>query len=246
MRKSKKRRGRGEASIYQRKSDGRWVGAIVVGYNAETGKPRRKVVYGKTKEEVQAALDELRGKVKAGLADGDSLPLRRAIDFWLSGQVKPHADEATYRLYQQRIRDHILPQLGGHPVAAITPYMVQAWNEELERQGCTPNLRKNCAKLLRRCLDQCVKYGYIRTNPAASNAYPARTPKTFTPSTPTRSSASWPSPADTDSPPSGSWPWTRECGKGKCWPWNGPTWTSPAAPSASRSRSAPRKAALRE
>ena len=172
MRKTKKRRGRGESSIYYRKSDGRWVGAVVVSYNAETGKPRRKVVYGKTKDEVQTALDELRGKVKAGLADGDSLPLRRPIDFWLSGQVKPHADEATYRLYQQRIRDHILPQLGGHPVAAITPYMVQAWNEELERQGCTPNLRKNCAKLLRRCLDQCVKYGYIRTNPAREQRLP--------------------------------------------------------------------------
>ena len=165
MRNTKKRRGRGEGSIYQRDSDNRWVGSVVVGYKADTGRPVRKVVYGATKEEVQTALDELRGKVKAGVGDGDKLPLRHALDFWLSGQIKPHADEATYRLYQQRIRDHILPTLGHHPIAAISPYVIQAWNEDLECRGCTPYLRKNCAKLLRRCLDQCVKFGYIRTNP---------------------------------------------------------------------------------
>ena len=183
MRKSKKRRGRGEGSIYQRESDGRWVGSVVVGYSAATGRPKRKVVYGDTKEEAQAKLDALRGKVTAGIADGDKMRLSIAIDFWLSGQVKPHADEATYRLYQQRIRDHILPRLGHQPVAAISPFMVQAWDEELERQGCTSNLRKNCAKLLRRCLDQCVKYGYIRTNPAREQRLPRSRAKEIHPLT---------------------------------------------------------------
>ena len=181
MRNTKKRRGRGEGSIYPRKSDGRWVGSVVVGYKADTGRPIRKVVYGATKEEAQAALDELRGKVKAGVADSEKLPLRHALDFWLSGQIKPHADEATYRLYQQRIRDHILPTLGHHPVAAISPYVIQAWNEDLERQGCTPNLRKNFAKLLRRCLDQCVKFGYIRTNPAREQRLPRSHSKEINP-----------------------------------------------------------------
>jgi integrase len=166
MRKTKTRRGRGEGSIYFRESDGRWVGSVVVGYSAETGRPLRRNVYGATKEEALEKLDALRGKVKAGAADGDKLPFRNAIDFWLAGQVKPHADEATYRLYQQRIRDHILPHLGHIAVAALNPYLIQNWGEELERQGCTPNLRKNCSKLLRRCLDQCVEFGFIRSNPA--------------------------------------------------------------------------------
>ena len=46
--RSKRRRGNGEGSIFQR-ADGYWVGTINIGYN-EAGKRRRKTVYGETKK----------------------------------------------------------------------------------------------------------------------------------------------------------------------------------------------------
>jgi integrase len=44
------RRGSGEGSIYQRK-DGRWCAQVSLGYKPG-GKPHRKLLYGKTRNEV--------------------------------------------------------------------------------------------------------------------------------------------------------------------------------------------------
>ena len=42
------RRANGEGSIVQRKSDGKWVGSITIGYD-EKGKQKKKIIYGKIK-----------------------------------------------------------------------------------------------------------------------------------------------------------------------------------------------------
>lgn len=173
MRKTKKRRGRGEGSIYQRESDGRWVGSVVVGYDATNGRPLRKNVYGTTKEEAQEKLDELRRKVKAGEPDGEALLFRNALEFW-TGDVRCRVDARTVALYRQRVKDHILPHLGHYPVARITPFMVSAWLEELEKKGASAALRAECLKLVRRSLTQCVDYGYLKTNPAKKVSMPRK------------------------------------------------------------------------
>ena len=49
------RRGNGEGAVYQRASDGRWLGAVVVGYDPE-GRPRRKTVSARTRSEAVAKL----------------------------------------------------------------------------------------------------------------------------------------------------------------------------------------------
>ena len=42
------RRDNNEGSIFQRKSDGLWVGCITIGYD-EKGRQKKKVVYGKNR-----------------------------------------------------------------------------------------------------------------------------------------------------------------------------------------------------
>src|SRR2546426_281472 len=46
-----KRRGHNEGGIYQRASDGLWVGSVNLGYGPD-GKRKRKVFYGKKRPEV--------------------------------------------------------------------------------------------------------------------------------------------------------------------------------------------------
>jgi len=171
MRNTKRRRGRGEGSIYQRESDGRWVGSVVVGYSAE-GKPRRKVVYGDTKEEAQRLLNDLLQRAGAGEADAGKRPLRSVLDFWLDCNVKARVDPATYALHKQRVTDYILPHLGHYAVAALNEYMVRTWYEDLEKAGCSLDLRNKCGQLLRRCLDKCVGDGDIKTNPTRKLSLP--------------------------------------------------------------------------
>ena len=62
---SRKRRGRGEASVFER-ADGQWVGAISLGYD-DKGKRNRKTVYGSTKGEVQEKIDDLKNDARAGI-----------------------------------------------------------------------------------------------------------------------------------------------------------------------------------
>jgi hypothetical protein len=58
----KKRRGRGEGSVFQRE-DGVWVGSLSLGLTAG-GKRNRKTVYGATKKEVLDELDRLRSEAQ--------------------------------------------------------------------------------------------------------------------------------------------------------------------------------------
>ena len=55
-----KRRGNGEGSITKRK-DGRWQGSILIGYDLETGRPKRKYFYSRTRKEVQEKINKGEG-----------------------------------------------------------------------------------------------------------------------------------------------------------------------------------------
>jgi len=59
------RRSNHEGSIYQRKSDGLWLGVAHVGYDS-SGKPLRKYVSSKKRPEVVKKLKELRRRIDDG------------------------------------------------------------------------------------------------------------------------------------------------------------------------------------
>ena len=53
-----KRRGRGEGSVFRRKSDGRWCAAFVAGYR-EDGQPRRVTLYGDTQARSRSCMNSI-------------------------------------------------------------------------------------------------------------------------------------------------------------------------------------------
>ena len=91
------RRMNGEGSVYQRTSDGRWVGAVTVGYTA-TGTMRRKTVTAKTKAEVLTKMRAVRRNLEDGLpTPDDRLTVGQVLDRWMNDvlrhQVAPIAFE---------------------------------------------------------------------------------------------------------------------------------------------------------
>ncbi|MCI0464799.1 MAG: site-specific integrase [Gemmataceae bacterium] len=161
----KKRRGRGEGSLYQRE-DGLWVGSIVVGYNPETGNARRKVVYGNTKEEARKKLLDLQQKSLAGQLGASTMTLKSCLEFWLDVVVRVKVDPGTYALHRQRVKDYILPYLGHVRLAGLTPFMVAQWYQDLEKEGRSADLRNKVGQLLRRCLKHAVGFGLLHDNVA--------------------------------------------------------------------------------
>ena len=75
------RRHHGEGSIYQRSSDGRWVGVVEAG-TGPGGARKRRIVTAKTKRELLPKLKRLQAEVGVGI-DDEQITLDRWLDRWL-------------------------------------------------------------------------------------------------------------------------------------------------------------------
>ena len=57
------------------------------------------------------------------------------LNIWLNNYIKPSAKERTYIRYEQLIRTHIVPKIGGNDVNDLTPIVLQSFVTELLNSG---------------------------------------------------------------------------------------------------------------
>jgi integrase len=155
-----KRRGHGEGAIYQRKGDGRWVGALIL----PNGK--RKSLYAKTRADVTA---KLRAAMK-GLDDGISLDTDRQtvasyLDKWLAAGVKPSVRVKTYEGYESIVRVRVAPDIGRKQLAKLTALDLQALYTELADAGLSARSVHHTHRVLHRAFVQAVRWNLIVRNP---------------------------------------------------------------------------------
>src|SRR5262245_19885141 len=101
---ARRRRGHGEGGVYQRTSDGRWVGSLTVG-RTPAGRQKRRVVYGDTKAEVLGKLREIQNQFDAGtLADPSTLTLEGFLKRWTEtvGKTKRATTQDRRRIYIEK------------------------------------------------------------------------------------------------------------------------------------------------
>lgn len=60
------------------------------------------------------------------------------LNIWLNNYIKPSAKDRTYIRYEQLIRTHIAPKIGGNDVNDLTPIVLQSFVSDLLNSG---NLR---------------------------------------------------------------------------------------------------------
>lgn len=127
-----RRNSNGEGSVYQRKSDGRWVSSLWV--ETASGKSKRVYVYGKTRTEVHTKLTELKTKKDQGISTADkNWLLGDYLDYWLAEVIKPNQKPTTYDLYESNVRRYLKPDLGKLPLAKLTvPSLQRYLNHQLE------------------------------------------------------------------------------------------------------------------
>ncbi|MFV0443349.1 MAG: site-specific integrase, partial [Planctomycetaceae bacterium] len=107
------RRGRGEGSISFRQDRKIWQGVVTIGYDAK-GKRKRRVVYGKTKQELQNKLTRLQGqKLDGTLGDPCKLRLSEYLQQWLDNSAARSVRESTLASYRDVVRLHVDPHVGG-------------------------------------------------------------------------------------------------------------------------------------
>jgi integrase len=161
------RRGNGEGSIYQRSSDGRWLGVIPLGYGSD-GRLERKTVSARTRAEVVKKLKDLQRQVDDGLPPPDTrLTVSQLLERWhrdvLRHQVAPIAAEN----YKSVADHHLVPALGRKHVTKLMPADVDALLSAKLDSGLSVSTVRRIRAVLSQALDQGVRWGVVNRNVAA-------------------------------------------------------------------------------
>lgn len=161
----KRRRGNGEGAIYQRESDGKWCASVDLGI--VNGKRTRKVIYGATRKEVADKLKALHRDQASGITlTPQQQTVKQFLEIWLEETVKRTVRIRTYEKYAQDATHHIIPALGRHQLAKLTPDHVQQMLNQLADQGLSYRSIRNVRAALRAALNQALRYGYVVRNVA--------------------------------------------------------------------------------
>jgi integrase len=168
---SRKRRGRGEGSIFQR-SDGLWVGTVSLGFGADK-KRRRKTVYGATKKEVTDALLKLRVEYAVGeMADPQSMTMEGWLTQWLECTARVKTSPTTYSRYERVFRLQVIPHVGHIKLQKFDE--MQVWNllGKLEKEGESANSRRYTRHVLGMAMKAAKRFRYIVRSPVEEVAPP--------------------------------------------------------------------------
>ena len=149
---TKARRAHGEGSIYKRESDGRWVAQIP--YVDQSGRTRRKWIYGSTEREV------LRKKkaVERGIAEGRPVPSeRQTVESYLAWYVanvlpKSGIKPSTAEQYEWTLNHYVVPALGGVKLANLGPSHIERMQADMITRGLSASTVRSARAVLSRAL----------------------------------------------------------------------------------------------
>src|SRR5216110_418248 len=164
MARQRKRGIKGAGSVYQRKSDGRWVGSFKV---EETGK--RKSVYAPVENNTQKAAYDLlqqalREQEQGRLSTGKDQKLEDYLQDWFENVHKPTIYISTYVGQRGRMHNHIIPALGQIELRKLTARHVQTFLADMGRKGLSAGYMKKIYDILHGALDNAVKWKLVPEN----------------------------------------------------------------------------------
>ncbi|MCI0855162.1 MAG: site-specific integrase [Chloroflexi bacterium] len=166
------RRGTNEGSIYKR-SDGRWVGVIHLGY--EGGRRRRKNIYGKTRADVAAKLREAQRMLSVGGTLGrERETVKTLLRKWLKDSAAPKVRPKTLQRYEEIVRLHLIPALGSIKVKNLSAEDVERMQNAALARGVAPRSLTQWRAVLKRALTVAMRWEWVTRN-VASLAEPPRT-----------------------------------------------------------------------
>jgi integrase len=176
-----RKRGNGEGSITKRK-DGRWMAR----YTVQTAKgPKRKHIYGKTRQEVAEKLSKAVSDRVGGLVfDGDHETLEAYLQRWIDEVLRGTVKQSTLENYAYIARLHIIPELGRVRLRALKSRDVRRHYREKLDEGLSPRTVQIIHTVLRKALQQAVRDDVLPRNVCDAVTAPRQTKKEMQPLTP--------------------------------------------------------------
>jgi integrase len=167
------RRGRGEGAVYYEAARRRWVGVLDLGRDGNGRRVRRKVV-GPTEKAARDALRRLREEVENGArARNGNLTVEAFLLDWLEREVPKLARSVNTRdNYAWAIKCHLVPGLGSHRLAKLTPDHVDDLLESRAARGMAKNSLRRIRAVLVTALDHADRRELVRRNVARLTSTP--------------------------------------------------------------------------
>jgi integrase len=161
----------GTGSVYLR-TDGRWCGAIYL--NEVGGRRVRRLVYGKTRAEVEARLGELRTRAVSGRpVTPAGLTVETYLREWESQVVANRVRPNTLAAYTYNIDRYLVPDLGRRRLARLSAREVRLYLAELRKRGVGARTVRYVHATLRAALEDAVREELLDKNVAKLVRAPA-------------------------------------------------------------------------
>lgn len=154
----KSRRARGEGSVFQRESDGRWVARIPIGGG------KRKEEYYDTKREAERAKRRMLNERDTGrLITEREQTFEEYLEYWMKAHRTP-LRLGTHITYSVYLRTRVIPVLGHVKLQKLTIDLFQSlyqdWEDEL-----SPNTIRCIHGIIHKALNDAVKWRKLVYNP---------------------------------------------------------------------------------
>lgn len=173
-----------------RKRGNAWQVIVFAGRDPVTGRKRQvsRTVRG-TKRDAQAVRSQLLVQVGEGAHIGTDATFGQLLDEWYetaAGDWSPKTAIETKRFIERLIR----PKLGSVRLRKLSPAVIDRFYGDLRKRGglngrpLSPASVRRVHVIVRRSLQQAVKWGWLATNPAANASPPRTLPSRITPPSP--------------------------------------------------------------
>ena len=164
---------------------GVWEVRVFLGRDPVTRKKRQvsRTVKG-TKREAEKVMTGISYEVDRGKFRGTGASFAELCEGWLA-VVRPNLSPVTIRNYELWLRNYLLPKFGEVPVKNIETEVIDRYYMALRLQhGSTPSTIGHIHSVLRRALQQALKWGWITVNPAINATLPTASKPDITAPTP--------------------------------------------------------------
>ena len=139
---------------------------------------KRKYVYGKTAEEADKKLAELKAEVELGVNIDDDTTFGELAKIWLEKYKSPYIVPSTAYNIKCRVNAHLMPTFAAKEVRAITGPMIRDWFVRFTESN-SPVVCRGVIHTLREIFDVAVDLGCVPKNPVpiTLKAPPSKTAK---------------------------------------------------------------------
>lgn len=166
-RKPTRKAANGQGSTRWNEARKRYEHRMVTGYKPD-GSPIRRMVTGRTQEELAAKLKDLRDVVQIDPTLPVGITVGEFLTYWLDN-VLPLANvsQATRESYAYNVRLYINPYVGRVPLSQLAPVHVRTMLKALADVGKSTNTQRLARATLRRALRTAETDGLVTRNVAA-------------------------------------------------------------------------------